>query len=124
MAWYYENSYDTVNPIANGKGTHIVGTKQANELGIYDMSGNVWEWCQDKYHNNYEGAPADGSAWDGGSTYHVIRGGRWCDNANDSRVARRRSNFPNDSSYGYGFRVVFDGVFTGLQLSNNNIITA
>ncbi len=50
-----------------------------NALGFYNMSGNVWEWCQDKWHTTYEGAPTDGSAWEtgGDDSYRVIRGGSW-----------------------------------------------
>ena len=49
-----------------------------NAFGLYDMHGNVWEWCQDNWHSNYDGAPTDGSAWLGNSEYHVLRGGSWC----------------------------------------------
>ncbi len=108
VAWHSGNSYDAVNPIYEGRGTHIVGTKQANELGIHDMSGNVWEWCQDKWHDDYYGAPADGSAWENGnSSSRVLRGGRWYSDANRCRVAYRSGSNPN-SDYFYGFRVVFD----------------
>jgi formylglycine-generating enzyme required for sulfatase activity len=59
VAWYGDNSYSQ---------THRVGSKAANALGIYDMSGNVWEWCQDKWHSNYQGAPTNGQAWESGSS--------------------------------------------------------
>ncbi len=99
VAWYNNNS---------GKRTHEVGTKQANELGIYDMSGNVWEWCSDNWHDDYEGAPTDGSSWDDGSSrYRVIRGGGWDSPVRSCRVDSRVSGY---SYYGYddhGFRVVF-----------------
>ena len=55
-----------------------VGQFPPNDFGLYDMHGNVWEWCQDNWHSNYDGAPTDGSAWLGNSEYHVLRGGSWC----------------------------------------------
>ncbi len=89
--------------------TKEVGTKQANELGIYDMSGNVWEWCEDQWHNDYNGAPTDGSTWvTDGDGNHVIRGGSGDDDADYCRVAERFYMEPSDNSYyGLGFRVVF-----------------
>ena len=72
VGWYDGNS--------NLNGTLPVGLKMANELGIYDMSGNVFEWCEDDWHGNYEGAPTDGSTWiEGGrrGSRRVVRGGYW-----------------------------------------------
>ena len=59
--------------------TAPVGSFRPNAFGIYDMEGNVWEWVEDVWHDNYEGAPADGSAWleGGDANYRVIRGGSW-----------------------------------------------
>ena len=73
-------------------GTKPVRLKLPNELGIYDMSGNVWEWCEDDYRENYEDAPKDGSAWidqpnRGG--FRVLRGGDWLDDARNCRVSFR-----------------------------------
>ena len=61
----------------SGKSTNPVATKQANAWGLFDMSGNVWEWVEDVYHDSYKGAPTDGSAWLGDGTQHVPRGGSW-----------------------------------------------
>ena len=61
----------------SGKSTNPVATKQPNAWGLYDMSGNVWEWVEDDYHENYNGALADGSAWQGDGTMRVPRGGSW-----------------------------------------------
>jgi formylglycine-generating enzyme required for sulfatase activity len=68
-----------------------VGSFRPNAFGIYDMEGNVWEWVEDIWHDSYEGAPADGSAWLEGSdaTYRVIRGGSWHNETELLRAAIR-----------------------------------
>jgi formylglycine-generating enzyme required for sulfatase activity len=70
VGWYWNNSNET---------THPVGQKLPNGYGLYDMSGNVWEWCQDMWHDNYNGAPINGSAWTSGGevSRRVLRGGAW-----------------------------------------------
>ena len=100
VGWYAENSKGQTQPVA---------TRNANELGFHDMSGNVWEWCQDKWHDNYEGAPSDGSAWeDGESSDRVLRGGSWYDGVQFCRSAFRLSRRPDRRRQGnLGFRLVF-----------------
>jgi formylglycine-generating enzyme required for sulfatase activity len=83
---------------------HPVATKQANAFGLYDMSGNVWEWVEDNYHENYNGAPTDGSAWMNGSM-HVLRGGSWGYDQKYSRAASRSKFGSNYRYYSYGFRL-------------------
>ena len=70
VGWYDVNSHSQTKP---------VGLKFPNVLGLYDMSGNVWEWCADHWHENYKGAPQDGSAWiqGGDESRRVVRGGSW-----------------------------------------------
>lgn len=87
------------------KTPHPVASKQANGFGLYDMSGNVWEWVEDGYHDNYNGAPTDGSAWMGGSL-HVLRGGSWGYDQPFSRAAARSKFGTNYRYYSYGFRLV------------------
>jgi formylglycine-generating enzyme required for sulfatase activity len=83
-----------------------VGSLQPNAWGLYDMHGNVYEWCQDWYHDSYIGAPTDGSAWLVVGKERVIRGGAAGSNAGNVRSAVRHS-FPPDTRTGsLGFRVV------------------
>ncbi len=71
--------------------TTPVGSFHANAFGLYDMHGNVWEWCDDPWHENYKGAPKDGSAWirDGNERASPLRGGSWLDNPTFCRSAYR-----------------------------------
>ncbi len=80
-----------------------VALLEANVFGLYDMHGNVWEWCEDKYHESYNDAPVDGSAWMVDGESHVIRGGAWGDVAKRCRSAARAKS---DGQYSYiGFRL-------------------
>ncbi|MFZ2160961.1 MAG: SUMF1/EgtB/PvdO family nonheme iron enzyme [Sideroxyarcus sp.] len=83
---------------------HPVATKKPNAFGLYDMSGNVWEWVEDTYHENYVGAPADGSAWEG-SSMRVLRGGSWGKDAKYGRAAVRNKFGTNYRDFSYGLRL-------------------
>ncbi len=99
-AWYKGNSQNT---------THPVGQKKPNAWGLYDMIGNVWEWCEDNWHDNYIGAPKDGSAWlTNDNDYPILRGGCWYNGPDGCRSAYRDfSLYRRDGlSNSYGFRVV------------------
>ena len=77
-----------------------------NPWGLYQVHGNVWEWTQDCYHDNYRGAPADGAAWTSGNCgRRVIRGGSWYDNPAALRAGNRDANVTGGRSVGIGFRV-------------------
>lgn len=86
--------------------TTEVGTFPVNAFGLYDMHGNVWEWCADDWHSNYEDAPTDGKAWTKGTSSRVRRGGSWDDFPWDCRSASRDLYKPGIRLTDFGFRVV------------------
>ncbi|MDB9342024.1 formylglycine-generating enzyme family protein [Nodularia spumigena CS-588/06] len=88
--------------------TTDVGKFPANPFGLYDMCGNVWEWCQDKWHKNYNNAPADGSAWlsDNDNQNRLLRGGSWCYDPVSCRSALCVNANPDSAGSSVGFRVV------------------
>ena len=96
VGWYDANSEGRTRP---------VGQKPANAFGLYDVHGNVWEWCEDAFHGTFEGAPSDGSAWlSGGSADRVIRGGSFRLGAVRCRAAYRIGRRPDDRYVVLGFR--------------------
>jgi len=99
MAWHRANS---------GLRTHPVGQKKPNAWGLYDMHGNVWEWCLDMWHHGYDGAPNDGSAWTEVRTFEpVMRGGSFVNPTWWLRSANHMRNNPgNRFSYNQGIRLV------------------
>lgn len=91
-------------------GTVPVKSYQPNAFGLYDMHGNVWEWTQDCWSGNYNGAPADGSAWQKGEEcdLRVLRGGSWNVSARSLRAASRYRDFTDYRNRALGFRLVQD----------------
>jgi formylglycine-generating enzyme required for sulfatase activity len=89
--------------------TAAVGSYTPNAFGLYDMVGNVWEWVEDCYHETYDGAPSNGSAWVAGEcTSRVIHGGSWFGSATWARSAIRHGDEPAGRSTTYGFRIARD----------------
>jgi formylglycine-generating enzyme required for sulfatase activity len=102
VGWYNENSHYETKP---------VGLKNPNKFDLYDMSGNVSEWCEDQWHDNYKNAPDDGTAWitdtPDKSLYRVLRGGSYFYDSGYCRSSSRISIDPSFRLNDVGFRLVF-----------------
>ena len=111
--YYFGNnlSKEQANFNRNVGKTTSVGSYPSNKFGLYDMHGNVWEWCQDYWHDSYDGAPMDGSAWedreneDEEEINRVVHGGSWNNNPWDCRSSYRYYIPPEIRYFGIGFRV-------------------
>ncbi|MDP7610975.1 MAG: formylglycine-generating enzyme family protein, partial [Nitrospinaceae bacterium] len=99
VGWYDDNSRSKTHPVAQ---------KQPNELGLYDMSGNVWEWCSDWYSDSYyRSSPKNDPQGPNSGSRRVLRGGSWYNDDSVCRVANRVRNYPDDRFDNNGFRLVF-----------------
>lgn len=111
LANYYASYTFADEPKGEYRGkTTPVSKFPPNAFGLYDMHGNAWEWCQDPWHDNYEGAPKDGSIWIDenidSEVVRVLRGGSWYSDPGDCRSASRTGYNPDYRRNGNGFRVV------------------
>ena len=100
-------------------GTTEVGSFPPNAFGLYDMHGNVWEWCADTWRDNYVGAPVDGRAWESrAGSERVLRGGCWHDTPGLCRSAARLKHIPTEGEDFFGFRVAL----TSLELNSTRTV--
>ena len=105
VGWYTGNN--------SPKGTKPIGEKLPNELGIFGMSGNVYEWCEDDYHDSYKEAPNEGSAWINHPIrreHRVLRGGDWDSSAHSCRVSDRGGYLPGIRVNDTGFRLALSPI--------------
>jgi formylglycine-generating enzyme required for sulfatase activity len=104
--WGDEITPENANYGINVGKTSEVGRYPANPFGLCDMHGNVWEWVEDGWHDSYDGAPNDGSAWIAGEdSRRVLRGGSWIELSGSQRSACRLWYDSGDRNYFLGFRV-------------------
>ncbi len=114
MKWSGTNDLDSVASYSwyneiSGRQVFAVAKKQPNDLGFYDMSGSVHEWCEDVWHGNYDGAPCDGSAWfSDGINRRVMKGGSWCESPVGTSVVRRNRQAQDRKTLFCGFRLAHD----------------
>jgi tol-pal system protein YbgF len=112
VGWYVVNSKSR---------THRVGGKEPNAFGLHDLQGNISEWVEDCWNNNYNNAPTDGSVWNGGDcSRHVIRGGSWDNEPLLMRSAFRDRESADTKNIFYGFRIARDLDENELKASNTN----
>ncbi len=106
-SYYFDDTITKELANYRGNETTSAGQFSPNIFGLYDMHGNVWEWCQDNWHENYNNAPHDGTAWfSGDNTNKVRRGGSWFSYPDFCRSAYRSHNMHDDHFDNLGFRVV------------------
>lgn len=104
--WFLANSNESAFPIASGKGTHVVGSKNPNEIGLSDMSGNVYEWCHDWYSTNYYSlSPDQNPTGPLTGDYRVVRGGGWGSDSIECRTYFRNHLTPTLMIPIVGFRI-------------------
>jgi formylglycine-generating enzyme required for sulfatase activity len=114
-AWYEEEESGLVqygSRHENESKTQPVGQKKSNAWGLYDMHGNVGEWCADDWHDDYEGSPTDSRIWmediknyEDNEIRKLLRGGSWNLDATECRSACRSNSYARDQYFSYGFRV-------------------
>ncbi|VXD20737.1 formylglycine-generating enzyme family protein [Planktothrix paucivesiculata] len=119
---FYSANYNGTDGTYREQTTDVGSFQKPNAFGLYDMHGNVWEWCADPWHDNYNGAPDDGSVWEsGGNTdSRVMRGGSWNDDPWSCHSATRFKTWPTGTFKNIGLRVVSSSNQTLWKIAMNN----